>query len=248
MPDLPLASIGAAALAITLAYAVFGLTGFGAAVVGVPLLAQFFPIRFAVPMMLVFDLCTGLLLGLKNRRDVDRAELLRVAPFVAVGMVVGVTALVRAPERWLIGVLGAFVFSYACWSLLQRAAPRPISARWVAPAGVVGGVFTALYGSGGPIYTVYLARRLGDPLRLRATIAVLIFCTAWARLALFSGTGLLFQHSLLNLAVLLLPCAVLGYYLGSHLHGRLAPRQAARIVWILLLASGSSLLWRAISQ
>ena len=248
MPDLPLASIGAAALAITLAYAVFGLTGFGAAVVGVPLLAQFFPIRFAVPMMLVFDLCTGLLLGLKNRRDVDRAELLRIAPFVAVGMVLGVTALVRAPERWLIGVLGAFVFSYACWSLLKRAAPRSISARWVAPAGVAGGVFTALYGSGGPIYTVYLARRLGDPLRLRATIAVLIFCTAWARLALFSGTGLLFQHSLLNLAVLLLPCAVLGYYLGSHLHGRLAPRQAARVVWILLLASGGSLLWRAISQ
>jgi uncharacterized protein len=248
MPDLPLASIGAAALVITLAYAVFGLTGFGAAVVGVPLLAQFFPIRFAVPMMLVFDLCTGLLLGLKNRRNVDRAELFRVAPFVAVGMVLGVTALVRAPERWLIGVLGAFVFSYACWSLLQRAAPRPISARWVAPAGIAGGVFTALYGSGGPIYTVYLARRLADPLRLRATIAVLIFCTAWARLALFSGTGLLFQHSLLNLAVLLLPCAVLGYYLGSHLHGRLAPRQAARIVWILLLASGSSLLWRAISQ
>ena len=248
MPDLPLASIGAAALVITLAYAVFGLTGFGAAVVGVPLLAQFFPIRFAVPMMLVFDLCTGLLLGLKNRRDVDRAELLRIAPFVAVGMVLGVTALVRAPERWLIGVLGAFVFSYACWSLLKRAAPRSISARWVAPAGVAGGVFTALYGSGGPIYTVYLARRLGDPLRLRATIAVLIFCTAWARLALFSGTGLLFQHSLLNLAVLLLPCAVLGYYLGSHLHGRLAPRQAARVVWILLLASGGSLLWRAISQ
>jgi uncharacterized membrane protein YfcA len=248
MPDLPLASIGAAALVITLAYAVFGLTGFGAAVVGVPLLAQFFPIRFAVPMMLVFDLCTGLLLGLKNRRDVDRAELLRIAPFVAVGMVLGVTALVRAPERWLIGVLGAFVFSYACWSLLKRAAPRSISACWVAPAGVAGGVFTALYGSGGPIYTVYLARRLGDPLRLRATIAVLIFCTAWARLALFSGTGLLFQHSLLNLAVLLLPCAVLGYYLGSHLHGRLAPRQAARVVWILLLASGGSLLWRAISQ
>ena len=248
MPDLPLASIGAAALAITLAYAVFGLTGFGAAVVGVPLLAQFFPIRFAVPMMLVFDLCTGLLHGLKNRRDDDRAELLRVAPFVAIGMVLGVTALVRAPERWLIGVLGAFVFSYACWSLSQRAAPRPISARWVAPAGVAGGVFTALYGSGGPIYTVYLARRLGDPLRLRATIAVLIFCTAWARLALFSGTGLLFQHSLLNLAVLLLPCAVLGYYIGSHLHGRLAPKHAARIVWILLLASGGSLLWRAISQ
>ena len=107
MPDLPLLTVAAAALAVTLAYTVFGLTGFGAAIVGVPLLAHFFPIRFAVPMMLVFDLCAGLLLGLRNRRDVDRAELLRLAPFVALGMILGVTVLVRAPERWLLGVLGA---------------------------------------------------------------------------------------------------------------------------------------------
>ncbi|MEO8312396.1 MAG: sulfite exporter TauE/SafE family protein [Caldimonas sp.] len=245
MPDLPLLTVAAAALAVTLAYTVFGLTGFGAAIVGVPLLAHVVPIRFAVPMMLVFDLCAGLLLGLRNRRDVDRGELLRLAPFVAIGMIVGVTALVRAPERWLLGVLGAFVFLYACWSLASRAAPAPISARWAVPAGTAGGVFTALYGSGGPIYTVYLARRLGDATRLRATIAVLIFCTAWARLALFSATGLLWQPSLLNLAFVLLPCAVAGYFIGSHLHRRLAPGHARRAIWILLLASGGSLLWRA---
>jgi len=247
MPDLPLSTVAAAALAVTLAYTVFGLTGFGAAIVGVPLLAHVVPIRFAVPMMLVFDLCAGLLLGLRNRRDVDRAELLRLAPFVALGMILGVTALVRAPERWLLGVLGAFVFAYAAWSLLNRAAARQISARWAVPAGMAGGVFTALYGSGGPIYTVYLARRLGDANRLRASIAVLIFCTAWARLALFSGTGLLFQPSLLRLAVVLLPCAVAGYFIGSHLHRRLAPERARRAIRLLLLASGASLLWRAVS-
>jgi len=38
MPDLPIASIAAAALIVALAYVVFGLTGFGATIVGVPLL------------------------------------------------------------------------------------------------------------------------------------------------------------------------------------------------------------------
>ena len=245
MPDLPLATIVAAGLVVALAYTVFGVTGFGATIVGVPLLAHALPIRFVVPMMLVFDLTAGLLLGLRNRGDVDRRELLRLAPFIAVGMLLGVVALVRAPERWLLAVLGVFVFSYACWSLARRAAAPAISARWAAPAGVAGGVFTALYGSGGPIYTVYLAGRVGDAKRLRASIAVLIFCTAWARLVLFSAGGLMTQPSLLRLALLLVPCAVLGYFLGSHLHGRLAPRHAARAVWILLLASGASLLWRA---
>ena len=161
MPDLPLASVAAAALIVVLAYTVFGVTGFGAAIVGVPLLAHFFPIRFCVPMMLVFDLCAGLLLGLKNRREVDRAELLRLAPFVAVGMLLGITALVQVPERALLALLGAFVAGYAAWSLAGRAATRTLRPAWAAPAGIVGGVFTALYGTGGPIYTIYLARRLG---------------------------------------------------------------------------------------
>jgi len=246
MPDLPLASIVAAALIVVLAYTVFGLTGFGAAIVGVPLLAHFFPIRFCVPMMLVFDLCAGLLLGLRNRRDVDRTELLRLAPFVAIGMVVGVTALVQVPDRALLALLGSFVVAYACWSLLARTPMRTVSARWAAPAGIAGGAFTALYGTGGPIYTLYLARRLGDAARLRASIAVLIFGTAWARLALFSGTGLIFQPSLLRLALLLLPSAVAGYYIGSHLHGRLAPAQTSRAIWALLILIGVSLLVRAL--
>lgn len=248
MPDLPLASIAVAAVVVFLAYTVFGLTGFGSTIVGAPLLAHVLPIRFIVPMMLVFDLAAGLLLGVRNRGDIDRRELFRLAPFIAIGMLVGVTALVRAPERWLLGGLGAFVFAYACWSLAQRGSPRPVSARWVAPAGVAGGVFTALYGSGGPIYTTYLARRVGDANRLRATLATLIFCTAWARLPLFSASGLMQQPSLLPLAFLLLPCAVLGYFIGSRLHRRLAPRQAARTLWILLLASGGSLVWRALAM
>src|SRR5436305_8823485 len=103
MPDLPLATIVGAAFVVVLAYTVFGLTGFGSTIVAVPLLAHFFPIRFAVPMMLVFDLCAGLLLGLRNRREIDGRELLRLAPFIAVGMLLGITALVRAPEQWLLG-------------------------------------------------------------------------------------------------------------------------------------------------
>ncbi|MEO8835884.1 MAG: sulfite exporter TauE/SafE family protein [Caldimonas sp.] len=245
MTDFPLVTVVAAALVVTLAYTVFGLTGFGAVVVGLPLLVFWLPIRFAVPMMAIFDVCASLLLGLRNRRDVDRRELLRLAPFAAAGMLLGVSALVLVPERWLMAVLGTFVAGYASWSLLSPNEVRPIAAPWAMPTGIVGGAFSALYGTGGPIYTIYLARRLPDPKRLRASIGTLIFFSAWARFALFSGTGLLFQPSLLRLAAVLLPFAIAGYFIGSHLHGRLAPRHTARAVWTLLLASGVSLLWRA---
>ena len=246
MPDLPLSTWLLTALIVTGAYVVYGLSGFGAAIFGVPLLVHLFPLRFAVPMMLVFDLCAGLLLGLRNRPLVDWRELRRLAPFVAVGMVLGVTALVQVPERWLLLLLGSFVTSYAAWSLFTRQVPAAISTRWAAPAGTVGGAFTALYGTGGPIYTLYLARRLSDTAALRASIGVMIFFTAWARLALFASTGLLFQPSLLVVALCMLPCVALGYAIGSRLHRALPPRQTTRVLWTLLLAGGCNLVWRAL--
>lgn len=246
MIDLPWITLLSAALIVTLAYTVYGLTGFGAAIIAIPLLAHLFPLRFAVPMMLVFDLFAGLLLGLKNRKHLDQQELLRLLPFLLLGMAVGVTLLVQVNERWLLLLLGAFVLSYAGWSLLSKVAPTPVSPGWAIPAGVIGGAFTALYGTGGPIYMIYLARRLPDKTVLRATIGVLIFGTALIRLALFTGSGFYTQRDLLPLAFALLPCALIGYLVGNHLHARMPTQRALQAVWLLLIAGGASLLWRGL--
>ena len=248
MIDLPWLTLLSTALIVTVAYTVYGLTGFGAAIIAIPLLAHFFPLRFAVPLMLVFDLFAGLLLGLKNRKQLDRQEMLRLLPFLLIGMTVGVTLLAQASERWLLLVLGTFVLSYASWSLLSRAAPAPISSKWAVPAGLVGGAFTALYGTGGPIYMIYLARRLPDKAVMRATIGVLIFGTALIRLALFTGSGFYNQHGLLPLAFALLPCALLGYLAGSYLHANIPAKRAVQAVWLLLVTGSISLLWRSLNM
>ncbi len=247
MIDLPWPTLVGIGLIVTMAYTVFGLGGFGANIVGLPLLVHWLPLRFAVPMMLVFDLCVAAVLGYRARRLLDRHELLRLMPLLLVGMVAGVTLLSQADERWLLLVLGLFVLSYAAWSLLNKVPPAPVSPMWAMPAGLVGGVFTALYGTGGPIYTIYLARRLADKSVLRATIGVLVFSTATIRLLLFTGGGFYAQRGLLPLAAGLLPCALLGYLIGSRLHHRLSGARAVQAVWLLLIGSGASLVWRSLS-
>lgn len=248
MIDLPWLTLLSAALIVTVAYTVYGLTGFGAAIIAIPLLAHFFPLRFAVPMMLMFDLFAGFLLGLKNRRQLDRQELLRLLPFLLLGMAAGVTLLVQASERWLLILLGIFVLGYASWSLLSKAVPGPVSPRWAVPAGMIGGAFTAPYGTGGPIYMIYLVRRLPDKNVMRATIGVLIFGAALIRLVLFTGSGFYTQPGLLPLSFALLPCALLGYLAGSHLHKHMSTQRAVQAVWLLLIAGSSSLLWRGLTM
>lgn len=245
--DLPFDTLVSAALIIVLAYTVFGLSGFGSSITAMPLLAHFFPLRFAVPLLLLLDLSATMLLGLKNRSAVDRKELLRLIPFMLVGMVLGVTLLVNAPERALLFLLGSFVLVYAGWSLLfQRGVNKTIATGWSVPLGTVGGVFTALFGTGGPIYVIYLAGRLHDKSALRATIGALIFVSGLTRLALFTTAGLYAQPSLLLLAAVLLPCVLFGLYIGSRLHRRLPMQRVVQTVWVILILGGISLVWRSL--
>jgi uncharacterized membrane protein YfcA len=234
------------AFVIVFAYTVFGLTGFGSSIMAMPLLVMMIPLRTAVPLMLVFDLTSGLLLGLKNLGHVERREVLRIVPFMLAGMGLGILALVRAPERSLLLVLGLFILGYAAWSLLRRGTPAPLGAGWALPFGVVGGMFTAMFGTGGPFYTIYLTRRLADKTVLRATISGVIFFSGLARLALFSSAGLYRDRTVLLLAAVLFPFAMGGLWLGSHLHGRLPAEGVVRAIWGVLILGGASLVLRGL--
>jgi hypothetical protein len=244
--DVSFDTLASAALIVVLAYTVFGLTGFGASIVAMPLLVFFFRLRVAVPLMLLLDLCAAMLLGLKNRGAVDRGELLRLIPFMLAGMLLGVTLLVNAPERAPLFVLGSFVFAHAAWGLLSRPGVKTIAVAWAPPLGAVGGVFTALFGTGGPIYVIYLAGRLHDKSVLRATIGTLIFFSGISRLVLFIGAGLYAQQGLLLLAAAMLPCALLGLYLGSRLHRRLSVQRVMQVLRVILILGGAGLVWRSL--
>jgi len=232
------------ALIIVFGYTVFGLTGFGSSVTAMPLLVLFMPLRMAVPLMLVFDFVSNVLLGLKNRRHIDKREALRLIPFMAAGMAIGVFALVRAPERLLLVVLGVFILGYSAWSLLVQRKPRPLGSAWAGPFGIVGGIFTALFGTGGPFYTIFLTSRLDDKLTLRATLSGVLFFSAVSRLVLFTGAGLYHQPALPLLAIVLLPFALGGLYVGNRLHQRLATERIKQVVWVVLIAGGVSLILR----
>jgi hypothetical protein len=232
-------------LVVLAGYTVFGLTGFGSSVVAVPLLAHLLPLSFVVPLQLLLDFTAALALGSRVRAQVDRAEMAWLLPFMLVGMVAGVTLLVRLPRRATLAALGLLALVYGLIGLLGSAPQRSWSRAWAAPFAMVGGVVSALFGTGGPVYVVYLAGRIRDTGVLRATIAAVILFSAVSRLVLFGMTGLLAQPGLLALAALLLPSMAVGLALGSRLHRAIAPARARLAVQALLVASGLSLLARA---
>ena len=228
------------------AYTAFGLAGFGSTVIALPLLAHFFALRFAVPLLMLLDLAALLLFGARVRKRVLYAEMAWLLPFMLVGMVAGLTLLIEVAERKLLVVLGIFLLLYAGYSLARRGPPAVLSRAWSVPVGLAGGVFSALFGTGGVLFALYNAGRIRDKDALRATNAAMIMLSSLVRVLLFGSAGLLTQEGLLATALVLLPAMLAGVWLGNRLHAVVPAASVAKAVYALLVVAGLTLLARSI--
>ena len=233
-------------LAIALAYIVFGVAGFGTALVAGPLLILCLPLSKIIPLLVLLDFVAAFGNWLPARRDVARAELLRLLPCMALGCLVGVVFLLNLKSDVLLLMMGIFISAYAIYSLAVKARPRQVAAGWAIPTGTVGGLFGALFGSGGFLYALYLNARLPKE-AARATQSALISCSTVVRLILFVMAGVYADGALLLLAVCLLPAMALGLWTGRRLTRKLSREAFVRLVTWLVLASGIALIVRYLS-
>lgn len=233
-------------LAIALAYIVFGVAGFGTALVAGPLLILCLPLSKIIPLLVLLDFVAAFGNWLPARRDVARAELLRLLPCMALGCLVGVVFLLNLKSDVLLLMMGIFISAYAIYSLAVKARPSQVAAGWAIPTGTVGGLFGALFGSGGFLYALYLNARLPKE-AARATQSALISCSTVVRLTLFVMAGVYADGALLLLAVCLLPAMALGLWTGRRLTRKLSREAFVRLVTWLVLASGIALIVRYLS-
>ena len=234
------------AVMVFVAYTVVGMTGFGAMLVGGSVIAQQFPLRFVIPFHSLLDVTTSVFIGRKLLHEGDRHELRLLVPMMLIGMTIGLTLLIKLPTRTAQLLLGVFVVTYATLSLAGRM-PAVRLPRWTAvPLGIAGGVFSALFGTGGPIYVMYLSRRIDDVTVVRSTVAVLITLAAFVRVAMFAVSGLLSAPSLWVAVLFGMPFMLAGLFLGRRLHHRLPVERVRKVIYVLLLASGVGLLVRAL--
>ena len=246
MPFEPATLLLIAAIAFA-AYVLFALSGFGSNLVTVPLLGHLFPLTYVLPMLATLDVVAAMRVGFQSRGYLLKRELVWLLPSMGLGIVAGTTLLVNLPPAITLGTLGAAILGYGLYSFNDR----PLSLRlpqWAAiPCGIAGGVLSALFGTGGPVYVTYLAARGHDPREIRSTITVLITLTAFTRIGLYTLYGLYAQENVLLYALAAAPAMLAGIWLGHHLHLNLSKRRLVQCMAALLVASGTSLLLRALS-
>ena len=209
-----------------------------------PTFAHILPLTFVVPLVTAVDCFAALTANIRQWRQIDWLEFRRLFIPSVFGIALGSTLLVNLPRNVALPALGAFTAAFAVYTLSGARQWQAIRTSWAIPAGFIGGIFSALFGTGGPLYVAYLASRIEDKTTLRATSAIIIASAVVLRSVLFAFTSLWLQPGMLMMISLLVPCMLIGYFTGSHLHLRLSGIAIRRWIAWLLLANGVLLILR----
>jgi uncharacterized membrane protein YfcA len=227
------------------AYFIRGITGFGSALISVPLLALSQPLQFAVPLVLALDFTASVVLGGVNRKQAAWPEIKYLLPFGMLGACIGAYALITLPTTPILLTLGAFTMFFGFRNIFGITPEHELSRAWAIPAGLTGGATGALFGASGPPYIMYLTRRLRDKGAVRATFSWLFAIDGGFRLVIFLFAGLLLEPKLqIAYALGLLPMAA-GLYIGNKVHLDITSEGMLRVVGALLVLSGAMLFIKA---
>jgi uncharacterized membrane protein YfcA len=224
---------------------IFGLTGFGSALVTIPLATHFVPLPFALAVFSLVDFTSALRIGLQNPKDAVKIEIMRMVPFALVGVVIGVTLLVNLPRAKAMLALGVFVLVYAVYALISRPGTTVVSRHWAYLAGIAGGTTGTVFGAGGPPYVIYLSHRPLSKEQFRATLTLTMVFSLAMRIVAFAFTGLMFKVEVGVAAAFSILAAMVGLTLASWAFKRVTRELLLRLVAALLFANGISLIVRA---
>jgi uncharacterized membrane protein YfcA len=232
---------------MVLSYVVFGIAGFGTALVASPLLAQVMPVSHIVPLLALLDFFAATTNLMRDGRKAEMSELKRLVPLMIIGSGAGALILLFTKPDILLLLLGIFVVCYSVYSLSGYRPAHKFRPVFAVPFGLVGGVFSALFGSGGFIYAVYLQSRLESKEHIRVTQTTLIGLSTLTRLVIFLAAGVYADVKLLLLAAVLAPSMLAGVWIGRRITLKLSREQFVRLVNIVILVSGIGLIARYFS-
>lgn len=214
-----------------------GLTGFGLAIILVPLLGLIVAPVEAVVISILLQLLAGPI-GLKRiLADAERSTAIPIAIAAILATPLGVWLLsVTAPDvaRLVIALLALAAFGLMFVSAKEAAIP---DGRETLATGIAAGVLTGFASMPGPPVVPFYLRRKLPPDVARASMLMVFFATAIAGTIASFALGVANLH-LLWLSVLFYPALYIGTRLGELAFGKVSEPVWRTLVGIILGVAG----------
>ena len=213
-----------------------GFSGFGGALIFMPLASTVIPPIVAAPLYLVFDAVMTFPLIPKAWREADRPRVYVMVAGTAIGSPIGAWLLVHSdPDtaRWGISLIILCMLAVLMSGWRYHGTPhKAVTVGFGALSGFVSG----LSQMGGPPVVAYWLGTETQLGRIRASILLTFaLATIFQTIAYFVG-GILIQKAILA-GLLVGPAYGLGLYAGNHMFGLASEETFRRICYALIIAA-----------
>lgn len=224
-------------IALFLSAIIRQISGFGFALISMPLITMILGIRFATPFVAITGFTVGLLMISSNWQQADRRTLLQLLGCALLGVPLGVILFGYLPEDWVKRGLGALLVVYSLYALIQPQLPLVKHSSLTLLCGFMSGVLTGAYNTGGPPVVVYGTLRHWPPEQFRSTLQLFFMLVSLLAMIGHGLTGL-WTADMWWMFFYSLPGLLLGHYAGDKLH-RVIPRHMfSPIIYSLLIVTG----------
>ncbi|MFH1673303.1 MAG: sulfite exporter TauE/SafE family protein [Pseudomonadota bacterium] len=222
-----------------------GVSGFGSALVAMPLLVMFMDVKLAVPLCMLNGLIITLFLSLQLKNHIDWKKIMPLFLGCLPGIYVGVTFLKKANSNVIEFLLGVILIAYALYGLALRPQPRTINPTWSYLAGFATGIIGSAFSTGGPPTIIYTTLTGWSKDDIKATLSGFFFSTGLIIAAAHAINGLTTVVVLRYFAVSI-AFVFLGVYAGSFYYGRLKKEVYVRVILGMLILMGIMMIVSAV--
>lgn len=227
---------------VFVAYLVQATTGFGGALLSLPLVILLFGLNNARVITTTLSLITGLIISLISRRHINKKKLLRILAVMAVGTTLGMVIDRFLDANFLILIYGIVTILLALFRLWPKktavkSPPRTVLFLILFLAGVMQGLFVA----GGAFLMIYAMYEFPDKVEFRATSSAVWGILNWFMLLTYWYQGVLTTYNL-SLTAYSLPIVLLMIFTAEKLQPKINQAVFSVVTNLLLLATGVILL------
>lgn len=198
--------------------------GFGEALIAVPLLALFIPLKVAAPVAVLVSITIAAVVVAQDWRKIHVRSTGWLVGATLFGIPLGLALLTSSHQQAVKVGLAISILAFAGYSLLGRKPPelKSDNKAWLLGCGFVAGVFGGAYGMNGPPLVIYGAMRRWSAQHFRATLQAYFLPASVIGMGGYWLAGLwvpaVTHYYWLSLPVLL-PAVWLGRVVNHHLHG-----------------------------
>lgn len=220
----------------------------GLATVSVALFAAVLPARESTAVLLLLLLLGDLMAVWIYVKTIDWRRLLKLVPWVLIGVVAGAAFLTWSDNKVMRVAIGIILLVLTSLTLLvmQRTSQQTLDRAFARPAasglyGTLGGFTTMAANSGGPVMALYFIASGFDVKRFLGTQAWFFFIVNVIKLPLSAGIGLINEQTL-KLDVLLAPVVIIAGLIGKKIVRHIDQKLFNRIIIVLTIISSAYLL------